>query len=275
MPGSSFGNRAQLEACAPLAVVDELGQRVGEPAGADVVDRQDGVRVAQRRAAVDHLLAAALHLGVVALDRGEVEVLVAPAARHRRRGAAAEPDQHRRSAEHADRRAGGDAHLLDVPRPDVAEAAREHDRLVVAPHLGAGGPGHLLLVGAEVAAQRRPPVLVVEGGRADRSLEHDLERRGDAIGLAEVGLPGLQGARDPQVRDAEARQPRLRLRAAAGGALVADLAARARGRAGKRRDRGRMVVGLDLHQDVHRLGDARRRRPSPGRGRSATPGSRR
>src|SRR3546814_12622576 len=41
-------------------------------------------------------------------------------------------------------------------------------------------------------------------------------------------------------------QPGLGLAAAAGRALVADLAAGAGGRAGERRDRGRMVVGLDL-----------------------------
>ena len=42
--------------------------------------------------------------------------------------------------------------------------------------------------------------------------------------------------------------------AATGGALVADLAARAGGGTGERRDRGGVIVGLDLEQDVDRLG---------------------
>jgi hypothetical protein len=67
------------------------------------------------------------------------------------------------------------------------------------------------------------------------------------------GLPASarsQGrrARDAQVRDREADQARLRLRAAARRPFVADLAARAGRRAGERRDRGRVVVRLDLHQ---------------------------
>jgi hypothetical protein len=86
-------------------VVDQLGQRVGQAAGADVVDQQDRVVVAQRPAAVDDLLAAALHLRVAALHRGEIEVLAALAARHRRGGAAAEADQHRRAAQHDQLRA--------------------------------------------------------------------------------------------------------------------------------------------------------------------------
>src|SRR5690606_8878823 len=57
----------------------------------------------------------------------------------------------------------------------------------------------------------------------------------------------------------------------AGGAFVADLAARARRSAGERRDGRRVVVRLDLHEDVDRLLDtavrpaARLREPAPPR----------
>jgi hypothetical protein len=77
---------------------------------------------------------------------------------------------------------------------------------------------------------------------------------GDAIGLAVIDLPRLHRAGQPQVADGEADQAGLGLGAAPGGALVADLAARAGGGAGERRDRGRVVVGLDLEQHVDRLG---------------------
>ena len=114
---------AQLEARAAPAVVDQLGQRVGQAARADVVDGDDRVVVAERPAAVDDLLAAALHLGVVALHRGEIEILLRGARGHRRGRAAAEADEHGRAAEHDDGRARRDLALLDqwparmLPRP--------------------------------------------------------------------------------------------------------------------------------------------------------------
>ena len=63
-------------------------------------------------------------------------------------------------------------------------------------------------------------------------------------------------ARSPgmlQVRHRESRQPRLRLAAAPGRAFVANFAAGARRSARERRDRRRMIVRLDLHQNVDRL----------------------
>src|SRR5690606_39628799 len=87
---------------------------------------------------------------------------------------------------------------------------------------------------AEVAVDVRPAELVVERRRAVRSLDHDVQRRDDALGLAVVLFPGLLEAGDAQVGDGEAAQARLRPGAAAGRALVADLAAGTGGRAGER-----------------------------------------
>ncbi len=246
MPVSPDGHRTQVERAAGAAAVDELGQRVRQAARADVVDRQDRIRVAQLPAAVDHLLRAALDLGVAALHRVEVQVRRVRAGRHRRRGAAAQPDQQARSAELHDQRAVGERMLAGVARVDVADAAGDHDRLVVAAHLAAD----VLLERAEVAAEVRAAELVVERRGADRTLQHDRERRGDAPGLLERRLPGLGVPRHAQMRHRVADQPRLGLRADAGRALVADLAARPGRGAGERRDRGRVVVRLDLHQRV-------------------------
>src|SRR5664280_142519 len=74
---------AQVETPAAPAVVDEFREGIGNTAGADIVDEGDGVFRAKRPATVDDLLAAALHLGVVALDAGEIEILVAVAAARR------------------------------------------------------------------------------------------------------------------------------------------------------------------------------------------------
>ena len=97
--------------------------------------------------------------------------------------------------------------FVDVRLADVAQPAGDHDRLVVAAHAAAID----LLERAEVAADGRPAELVVERRRADRAVDHDLQRRHDAIGLAViVVLPRLHEPGHPQVRHAEPDQPGLR-----------------------------------------------------------------
>ena len=112
--GLGVGNLAEVETAAAAAVIDEFGQGVGDAAGADVVDERDGVFVAQRPAAVDDFLAAALHLRVVALHAGEIEILLAVAAGHRAGRAAAEADEHGGAAEDDEFVAGADFALLDM-----------------------------------------------------------------------------------------------------------------------------------------------------------------
>ncbi len=246
-------NLAQLEVCAPVTVVHQLGQGVRKTARADVVNRNDGARLATSAAPVDDLLTAALHLRVVALDRCEIQVFFRCARRHGRRRATAEPDQHRGASQHGHGCPDGKLALLHQGQPDVAEASGDHDGLVVAADLGAACARDLHLESAEVAGDVGPAELVVEGRAADGALQHDVQRRCDARRLAEVLLPRLDGARQLQVRDRKAREPRLGLRPAPGGSLVADLAAGAGRGAGMGRDRRRVVVGFDFHQDADRL----------------------
>ena len=235
---------AQLDARAAARRVHELGQRVGQAAGADVVDREDRVRLAELPAAVDHLLRAALDLGVVALHRVEIERLDVRPRAHRRGGAAAHADEKTGAAQMNQQGSDGKRLLMRVLRPKAAEATRKHDRLVIA--------AVAVLEDAEVAAKVGPAELVVVRRGADRRLEHDVECRGDAARLAGLlTLPGLRRGGNAQVRHRIADQPGLGLGAAAGGALVADLAARAGGGAGKGRDRGGMVVRLALD---HKMG---------------------
>ena len=203
--GLGIGDAAQLEAAAPLGVVDQFGQGVGEAAGAHVVDEEDGVGLAARPAAVDDLLAAALHLRVGPLDRGEVQVLGRGPAGHAGGRAATQPDQHRRTTEDHQRRPRREGLLGDVLGTDVADAPRQHDGLMVAAQLR--GPVRSrdgLLVGAEVAGQVGPAELVVEGGGADGALEHDLQGRADPPRSPVVLLPGPLAAREAQVGDREA-----------------------------------------------------------------------
>ena len=134
-------------------------------------------------------------------------------------------------------------------RGDIAHPAREHDRLVIAAHFALA----VQLEGAEIAREVGTPELVVVGRAADGAVDHDRERGGDAVGLAVGNLPRLLRVRNGEVRDREAGEARLGLGARACRALVANLAARARARARMRRDRGRVVMRLDLHEDVREV----------------------
>src|SRR5438132_321790 len=89
--------------------------------------------------------------------------------------------------------------------------------------------------------------------RAHPSITSWQRRSSSAFALAVVRFPRHLAAGDVQVRDREAGEARLGLAGDAGRALVADLAAGAGARARMRRDRGRVVVRLDLHQDVREV----------------------
>ena len=172
---------------------------VGQAARTHVVDELDRVVGAERPAGVDHFLCAPLHLRIATLHRGKIEFFAAGAAAHRRGRAAAEPDQHRWPAQHHELRAHGHLALQGMHSAHVAEPAGDHDRLVVAACAPGRVAGQLALESTEIAADAGSAKFVVECGRADRALEHDLERRGDARGRADALLPGLFMPRDAQV----------------------------------------------------------------------------
>ena len=138
-------------------------------------------------------------------------------------------------------------------RADVPEPARQHDRLVVAVALTTRRPIDLLLVGPEVAEQVGTTELVVEGRAAERTLEHDRERRGDPVGAVLRPFPRPRRLGQAQVGHRKAGQTRLGASTAPRRAFVADLPTAAGRCPGKGRDGGRVVVGLDLHQDVDRF----------------------
>jgi hypothetical protein len=126
---------------------------------------------------------------------------------------------------------------------DVADAAGEHDRLVIATHEPVVAAAGELLVAAEITGQVRAAELVVEGRRADRAFEHDRQRRSDACRAAVGGggaLPGLRAIGNVEVGDRKTAQAGFRLRAATGRAFIADLAARRRS---PRPGNGEIAVG--------------------------------
>ena len=160
--GLGARHRAQIDPRAAIAVRHRFGHRVRQTAGADVVNQGDGVLVAQLPTGVDHFLRAPLDLGIAALDRGEVEIGARGATAHRGSRAAAQTDQHGGAAEHDEFRADRHLALLDMLAADVAQAAGDHDGLVIAAHAVRSDRPPLLLESTEVAADRGTPELVVE-----------------------------------------------------------------------------------------------------------------
>ncbi len=136
---------------------------------------------------------------------------------------------------------------------DIADTARQHDRLMVAAQFAAVVAVDPLFIGAEIAVQRRTAKFVVKRRAAQRAFRHDVQRADDAIGLAKILFPRLLEAGNTQVGNGEAHQTGFWLRAAAGGALIADFAAGSGRRARPRRDRRWVVMGFHFHQDMGRF----------------------
>ncbi|OOO02403.1 MAG: hypothetical protein USCGTAYLOR_01371 [Chromatiales bacterium USCg_Taylor] len=181
--------------------------------------------------AIQDLLAAALHLGVVALYRAEVERFIPLARAQGGCGAASQTDEHRGSAEDDDLGPGRDGFFVDMLQANAPESPGQHDWFMIASHFTAAGQG--LLVGAEISAQGRSSELVVERRGADGPLQHDVQGRCEAAWMSVVAFPGLYKSWDLEVRDRESDQSGLGLGTAPGGAFIADLAARPSGGPGK------------------------------------------
>ena len=236
---------AQIKARTAACVVGEFRKSIGQATCAHVVDGQDGVVCARSPAVVDDLLRAALDLGVAALHRIKIQLRRIGAGRHRAGGAAAHADAHARPPQLDQQAAGREGDLVGLCGVDRAQAASDHDGLVVAAAHAVDVASGGLLVFPKIAEQVGPAEFVVEGRATQRALQHDLQRAGN-MGRTAVGVR----LRRPQPRHREAGEPRLGLGAPARGALVPDLATRASGGTGKRRNRSRVVMGFDLHQHM-------------------------
>jgi len=246
-------NVAQFETATAVAIIHQLREGVGQTTSTHVVDKADRVLVTQLPAAVDHFLATAFHFRVFALYRSEIQVSRACAGSHRGSSTAAQADQHRRATEHDQLGANGDFGFLYVFGADVAHAASQHDWLVVTTDFFATRGGDGLLERTEVAGQSRTTEFVVECSAAQRAFDHDVQRGNDALRLAVRHFPRLFKARDLQVGYGKTGQAGLWLGATTGCAFVTDLATGTGRCTRERGDRGWVVVGLNLHQDVNRL----------------------
>ena len=124
----------------------KLRQRIGEATGADVVNGKNGIVRAERPAAIDDFLRAALDFGVAPLHGIEVEIFLVRPRAHAGGCSAAHADQHAGTAELNHQCARRHFALERVRRRDVADTAGNHDRLVITAHLAR----HFFLERAEV-----------------------------------------------------------------------------------------------------------------------------
>ena len=129
---------------------------------------------------------------------------------------------------------------------NIAQTAGNHNRLVIAAHLAV----ELGFKGAEIAQQIRATEFIIERRAADGGFNHDVERGDDVGGLAVATFPRLFHIGDIEVGNRIAGEAGFGARAASRCAFVADFAARAGGRTGKRRNRRGVVVRFHLHQDM-------------------------
>ena len=72
----------QLKAPATATVLHQFGKGIGQSTGAHIMNKGNGVVLAQLPATVDNLLTTALHLRVLPLHRSKIKICVALSARH-------------------------------------------------------------------------------------------------------------------------------------------------------------------------------------------------
>ncbi|MCY1166548.1 hypothetical protein D9M73_64890 [compost metagenome] len=130
------------------------------------MDGQDGVGRAQLGALVDDFLRTAFNLGIAALHRVKVQAGRVGTRGHGTGSAAAHAYAHAGAAQLYQQGAGREKDFFGQARVNRADAAGDHDGLVVTPALAAHG----LFVFAEITGQIGPAEFIVEGRAAEWAL---------------------------------------------------------------------------------------------------------
>ena len=148
-------------------------------------------------------LTAALHFRISSLHRCKIQIFCRSTRVHGGGCSAAKADVHGRSAQNYELGSRGNMIFYNVFSADIAPAACQHNRFVVAAHLSAVKAVNFLFIGSEVSAQIRTAKLVIEAGSSQRSVYHNLQGRSQSVRLAEIILPRLKSAWDLKIGYAE------------------------------------------------------------------------
>ena len=136
----------------------------------------------------------ALDLRVAALHRIKVQLSRVRTRGHRARRTATHANAHTGPTQLDQQASGRERHLVRLSRIDHAQAARDHDRLVIAAlrlqfyWVRTQPITQGLLILPEIPQQIRPPKLVVERRSTQRALQHDLQRAGNVRRLSINGI---------------------------------------------------------------------------------------
>ena len=178
-------NFGHVKARPAPSIVDQLGKRIRQATCPHIVDGQNRVGAALGPTLVDDLLCPALNFGVAALHRIKVEVDRIRSAGQGAGCATAQANAHARPPQLDEQGTCGETNFFSLQGVNAAQAARDHDGLVVAAHHARDD----LLVFAKVADQVGPAKLVVECRRAQGPLGHDLQSTGHVGGTLQSAVP--------------------------------------------------------------------------------------
>ena len=138
---------------------------------------------------------------------------------------------------------------MHMRSPNRADAARQHNRFVIAV-MNAGGDTFEI---AKITANRGAPEFIIKRRRTNRCIQHNLQRRGDARRSQFRAFPCARVIGQAKMRHRITDHARFWFAAATGRAFIADFAARTGCRTGKRRNRGRMIMGFDFGDKMRRF----------------------
>ena len=189
----------QIQPAATTGIMDQFRHSVGESTRSNVMNKENRVLITHLPTAIQHLLASALHLRITSLNRIKIERFSIGAGIHARCRTATQADQHGRSAQLNNQRARWNFTFMDMAGINIAHAASQHDRLMIAAKITL----NLLLIGTEIAADIGTAKLVIECRRTNRTIDHDIQSRCNAFRFAELLLPRLLKTRNLQVGDRE------------------------------------------------------------------------
>src|SRR5690606_21491638 len=174
-----------FEACTLARAIDQFREGIGNATGADVVDGEDGIVFAQAPAVVDDLLRTPFDFRVASLHRVEIERSRVGARSHRRGSGTGHADAHARATQLDQQGARIELDFPGLLAADGANAARDHDGLVIPTANRVAPLAHRLLEHAEITAQVRTAKFVVERRATQGAFDHDLQGAGNVPGLAD------------------------------------------------------------------------------------------
>jgi hypothetical protein len=138
------------------------------------MNRENRILHAHRNTGIDDLLCPSLHLRIAPLDGIKIEFCIISARLNRRGRTTAEPNSHARTTQLNQECTDRNRLLVDLLLIDGTNAARKHDRLVIAPV----PTGMFELKAAKVSGKVWSAKLIVKGSTTEGAFDHDREGRG-------------------------------------------------------------------------------------------------